>query len=99
MIAKTLPKTVTLHNPRDPSQHMHFMWDDSWGFVKITYQMGDEGLHSNIIVKVSDGLAMDMFHSQTLNLSVTDSRAMWAYFVDELRWITWAPWKESDIET
>ena len=57
--------------------------------MKTVYQMGDEGIHSNIIVKVSNGLSMDLFHSQAYNLNVADARAAWAYLVDELGWKTW----------
>lgn len=84
-----IPKTATLHNSVDPSQHILFMWIGEWGFVKTVYQMGHQGWDSNIIVKVSNGLSMDLFHSQAYNLDVADARAVWAYLVDELGWKTW----------
>ena len=80
-------KVYTHHNPKDPSQHMIFMTMSSPELIKVTYQMGEAtSPHTQIIVKVANGLSLDMFHSQCYDLRIEDARVIWNYLTEELTW-------------
>ena len=79
-------KVYTLHNPKDPSQHMVF-FELSPELIKVTYQMGEAtSPHTQIIVKVANDLALEMFHSQCYDLRIDDARAIWNYLTEILTW-------------
>ena len=60
--------------------------------VKVTYQMGfDTSPHTQIIVKVANDLALEMFHSQCYDLRIDDARAIWNYLTEVLTWTTQPP--------
>jgi hypothetical protein len=88
-----LHKVYTLDNPKDHSQHMiFFSFYGSPNLIKATYQMGFAvSPHIQILVKATNNLDLQMFHSQCYDLQIDDARAVWNYLTEVLTWTIQPP--------
>ena len=79
----------TLHHPTPDiePQHVIFVTNHAWGYVRVTYQMGSaESPHDQIVVKLDSNRLLYLNNSQPYDVSLEDARLMWKYITEMLTW-------------